>query len=214
LNNDVLYSKRVGEIRLPPHTDMQNFSRTRQAYQNQDYIRDRAANTLKQNPHRRKVIVPKRNQYAPHAKEAGNPDLYKLTNKNADHEMNMPLVNDPKNYDNAPEYEAQYDQPKKGLFTGGVNNREAWAKPMGFGNAGAIKSHLNNGDALHQGSDMPVEQIQTANKNLFNNSVNNREAYTRNTGTSKAVKNNMPIQGHTNVATHKDNWNTSTPYMI
>merc|ERR1711977_130854 len=75
LNNDVLYNKRVGEVRLPPHTDMQNFSRTRQAYQNQDYIRDRASNTLRQNPHRRKVIVPKRNQYAPHAKEAGNPDL-------------------------------------------------------------------------------------------------------------------------------------------
>lgn len=212
LNNEVLYSKRVGDIRLPPHTDMKNFSRTRQAYQDQDYIRARAAVTLKANPHRRKVIVPKRAQYAPHAREAGNPDLYHLTNKNADHEMNMPLGNDPKNYDNAPEYEANFDQPKKGLFTGGINNHEAYAK--NFGHASRIKDQLNKGDALYQASDMPVDQIRVSKKNMFNNSINNREPFTKNTGTAKAVKSNMPLAGYTNQMTHKDNWNTSTPYMI
>jgi len=49
---------------------------------------------------------------------------------------------------------------------------------------------------------------------MFNNSVNNREPYTKLTGTAKAVKNNMPMTGFTHQNTHKDNWNTSTPYII
>lgn len=212
LNNEVLYNKRVGEVRLPPHNDLKNFSRTRQAYHNQDYVRDRAANTHNANPHRRKVIVPKRQQYAPHAKEAGNPDLYSLTNKNADMEQNMPLINDPKNYDNVPEYNAQYNSAKKGIFTGIVNNREAWAKPMG--NASGIKGVLNVGDSLYDSPDVQNNKVRIPNKNLFTNSINNREAYTKHTGNAKAIQCSLKGRGHSSHTAHKDNLNMSTPYMI
>lgn len=56
----ILYHKRVEGQKSPPYTDFRNFSRTRQAYFNPDYIRDRAANTLKAYPHRKKIKVPTR----------------------------------------------------------------------------------------------------------------------------------------------------------
>ena len=53
-HTDVLYGKRTDGGRMPPYTDFKYFSRTRQAFINPDYVRDRAARTLGQNPHRHK----------------------------------------------------------------------------------------------------------------------------------------------------------------
>jgi hypothetical protein len=53
-HTDILYGKRTDNGRMPPYTDFKNFSRTRQAFINPDYVRDRAARTLGQNPHRHK----------------------------------------------------------------------------------------------------------------------------------------------------------------
>lgn len=109
--NEVLYNKRVGEgtgPRLPPYTDMKYFSRTRQAYFDQDYIRNRAARTLNADPHRRKVSVPDIHDYADHAKNGFRPNLYNQSNKLADEEYTE-IVKDG-NWD-----QATMDTPEKQL---------------------------------------------------------------------------------------------------
>ena len=63
-----MYNKNSEGNKLPAYTDFVNFSKTKQAHHNPDYIRDKAKKVYAQDPHRRKYAVPKREDYAPHAK--------------------------------------------------------------------------------------------------------------------------------------------------
>lgn len=66
-SNSIMYNKRFDGKRLPPYAEFLNFTRTRQAHWNHDYIRDKAAKVLNQDPHRRKYAVPRKEDHAPHA---------------------------------------------------------------------------------------------------------------------------------------------------
>jgi len=61
-DNHILYQKRVGD-KNPPYADLEHFSRTKQAYIQPDYIRDRAQGALRQSYHKKNWTGPREKDY-------------------------------------------------------------------------------------------------------------------------------------------------------
>ena len=192
MDNTILYNKRTGKSRLPPYTDMKNFSRTRQAHFNQDYVRDRAANTQNQNPHRRKVNVPTMNNFAPHAQPLNHQETnMKELNRSqsTDDTWNSPQ----KMYNSftEPRPNIQFNDTNGDVFSSMVNNREAWSKNVG--NSNMIRSNLmkqkkNNIFGNPQMNSNNMSMVQ--NPNRINRTVNNRENGGKFMGSAKHFINN------------------------
>ena len=173
LDNTVLYNKRVGNCgsRLPPYTDMKNFSRTRQAHFNQDYIRDRAANTLSKDPHRKRVAVPQPQELAPHSLHFNYKDTMKDMNRsastddtwNSPQKMHNSMIVPRKN---------RLEESNGDMFMSQVNNREAWSKNVG--NANMIRRNfVREKNTFGKNSSQNMSVVENPNK--WNRKVNNRE---------------------------------------
>merc|ERR1711976_920798 len=61
-DNHILYQKRVGD-KNPPYADLECFTRTKQAYIQPDYIRDRAQGALRQSYHKKNWTAPREKDY-------------------------------------------------------------------------------------------------------------------------------------------------------
>jgi len=177
LDNTVLYNKRVGGCgsRLPPYTDMKNFSRTRQAYFNQDYIRDRAANTLSQDPHRKRLKVPQERDLAQHSVFYNYQDTVKDLQRSAS--TNDSWNNSPQKMHNSMMVprQNQFNDTNGDMFMSQVNNREAWSKNVG--NANMIRRNFvrEKGNRMFGGSGTGHQMSVVENPNDWQRKVNNRE---------------------------------------